>query len=159
MKRANHASARTRGNGARGAAGLHLKSPGPQQDAIADRGTIKELKIVIRAHYGVGQGLCPLCGQSNPSARTCTGLYDDGVHLGDLCKHCLHGGRRGASARTRSHADELRRLVQRAEDQPPKPESETCYPWLRRYADVLDDLATRLESMTDWLPRATQADR
>jgi hypothetical protein len=137
------------------AAEAMLKAAGPPQQEMARRPTIKELKIICRAHYGIGQGSCPLCGQSSQAVRTGTGLYDDGVHLGDLCKQCLHGGRRGASARTRVHSAELRRLAERVQDHPHSPECEPCYPWLRRYADFLEDLATRLESMTDWLPRSS----
>ena len=77
---------------------------------------IKELKIIVRAHYGVSQGLCPLCAQSSQGART--GLYDNGAHLGDLCRQCLQGGRRGASARTRLHSAELRRLAERVQGGP-----------------------------------------
>jgi hypothetical protein len=131
------------------------KGTAPQQEGAVGRTTIKELKIVFRAHYGIGQGLCPLCGQSSRAVRTGTGLYDDGIHLGDLCKPCLHGGRSGASARTRLHAAELRRLAQGVQNHPHNPDCEPCYPWLRRYADFLDDLANRLESMTDWLPRSS----
>jgi hypothetical protein len=71
---------------------------------------IKELKIIVRAHYGVSQGLCPLCAQSSQGART-------GEH-------------------------------------PHNPVCQLCYPWLRRYADFLENLATRLEGMPDWLPRS-----
>jgi hypothetical protein len=137
------------------AAGSVLKGVGPQQEQLGGRTTIKELKIVFRAHYGVGQSRCPLCGESNQTARTRTGLYDNGVHLGDLCRQCLHGGRRGALARTRLHSAELRRLAERVQDRPDNPKCEPCYPWLRRYADFLEDLATRLEGMTDWLPKSS----
>jgi len=115
--------------------------------------TIKELKIMTRTHYGVGQGLCALCGQSSHAARTGTGLYEDGVHLGDLCKQCLQGGRRGASARARSHSVELRKLAERVHGHPHHHEREQYYPWLGRYADFLENLATRLENMTEWIPR------
>jgi hypothetical protein len=137
------------------AAGSVLPAAGPRQEKIAGRTAIKELKIVCRAHYGIGQGLCPLCGQSSQAVRTGTGLYEDGIHLGDLCKACLQGGRRGASARTRLHSAELRRLAQGVQDHAHHPGYEPCYPWLLRYADFLDDLANRLESMTDWLPRSS----
>jgi hypothetical protein len=114
---------------------------------------IKELKIVVRTHYAVGQGLCALCGQSSQGARTGTGLYGDGMHLGDLCKQCLQAGRRGASARARLHSAELRRLAGGVQFQPHNQDCEPFYPWLCRYADFLEELATRLECMTEWLPR------
>jgi hypothetical protein len=116
---------------------------------------IKELKIIVRAHYGVSQGLCPLCGQSSQAVRTGTGLYDAGIHLGDLCKPCLQVGRRGASARTRLHSAELRRLALAVQDHANHPGCEPCYPWLLRYADFLDDVANRLEGMTEWLSRSS----
>src|SRR5262249_21754065 len=51
----------------------------------------KELKIMVRTHYGVGQATCALCGQLSRSTKTGTGLYDGEVHLGDICKQCLQG--------------------------------------------------------------------
>jgi hypothetical protein len=47
------------------------------------------------------------------------------------------------------HSAELRRLAEQVQDHG-NLECETCYPWLRRYADFLESLATRLEGMTDW---------
>jgi hypothetical protein len=52
------------------------------------------------------------------------------------------------------HCAELRRLAEQVQDHSRNPECEPCYPWLRRYADFLESLATRLEGMTDWLPKS-----
>ena len=114
---------------------------------------IKELKIMVRTHNEVGRALCTLCGQPSDGIKTATGLYTDGVHLGDVCKQCLQGGRRGASARTRTHSTELRRLAEFAHTHPQNRLGQQYYPWLYRYADFLDDLASRVDNMTDWIPR------
>ena len=111
---------------------------------------ISQLRIMVRTHNEVGLAACALCGQPNDTAKTGTGLYDGGVHLGDICKQCLHGGRRGASARTRSHCAELRRL---AEASAKTDQGEQCCGWLQRYAEFLENLAARVENMTEWIPR------
>ena len=113
----------------------------------------KELKILVRTHHGVGQALCALCGQLNHSIKTGTGLYDGEVHLGDICRQCLQGGRRGALARTRSHSTELRQLAEHARSYLQNRKAEQYYLWLHRYAEFLENLASRLEEMTDWIPR------
>jgi hypothetical protein len=114
---------------------------------------ISQLRIMVRTHNEVGLAACALCGQPNETARTGTGLYDGGVHLGDICKQCLHGGRRGASARTRSHSTELRRLAEEAGPGSKTNNGEQCQSWLHRYAEFLEDLAARVETMTEWIPR------
>ena len=116
---------------------------------------IKELKIEVRTHFAVGQAHCPLCGQASRAAKTGAGLYDGGVHLGDVCAQCLRGGRHGASARTRSHSAELRKLADQVDNHVQNRQTERYLSWLFCYAAVLDDLASRLESMTEWIPRAT----
>jgi hypothetical protein len=114
---------------------------------------IKDLKIMVRTHGQVSQAGCALCGEPSRTDKTGTGLYDDGVHLGDLCKKCLQGGHRGASARTRTHANELRRLAEHARTYAQNREGAKYYSWLCRYASFLDILAARLDSMKDWIPR------
>jgi hypothetical protein len=114
---------------------------------------IKDLKIIVRTHCEVSQARCALCGEPSQAAKTGTGLYDGGVHLGDVCKQCLRGGRRGASARTRSHSMELRRLAENARSHPQDRAREQYHSWLSRYADLLENLAARLENMTEWIPR------
>jgi len=113
----------------------------------------KELNLMIRTHFQVGQSFCALCGQPSLAAHTGTGLYDGGLHLGDMCKECLQGGRRRASARTRSHSSELRKLAEHTGTHSQNRDVEQTRPWLCRYADFLDNLASRVEGMTDWLPR------
>ena len=113
----------------------------------------KQLKIMVRTHQGVGQAICTLCGQLSYPTKTGTGLYDGEVHLGDICRQCLQGGRRGALARTRSHSTELRQLAEHARSYPQKRKAEQYYLWLHRYAEFLENLASRLEEMTDWIPR------
>ena len=108
---------------------------------------------MVRTHNEVGLAACALCGQPNDTAKTSTGLYDGALHLGDLCKQCLHGGRRGASARTRSHCAELRRLAVEAGASSKTDQSKHCCGWLHRYAEFLENLAARVEDMTEWIPR------
>jgi hypothetical protein len=115
--------------------------------------SLSQLRIMVRTHNEVGLAVCALCGQPNDTAKTSTGLYDGAVHLGDICKQCLHGGRRGASARTRSHCAELRRLAVEARASPKTGQGEQCCGWLQRYAEFLENLAARVEGMTEWIPR------
>jgi hypothetical protein len=114
---------------------------------------IRELKIMVRTHCQVGQALCALCGQPGHAVKSGTGLYDGAVHLGDVCQQCLHGGRRGASSRTRTHSIELRRMAEQARTYPENRLGVQYYVWLCRYADFLDGLASRVETMTAWIPR------
>jgi hypothetical protein len=64
---------------------------------------IGQRKIIDRTHTEINQAVWVLCGQSNLAARTTKGFYDSGIHLEDICKSCLRGGKRGAPFRTRSY--------------------------------------------------------
>jgi hypothetical protein len=114
---------------------------------------IGQLHILVRMHAAISQAACVLCGQPNLAAKTGTGLYNDGVHLGDICKLCLRGGKRGASVRTRSYSLELRRLAEQNDARPHHACAKQYHDWLCRYANFLDDLAGRLENMTEWIPK------
>jgi hypothetical protein len=108
---------------------------------------------MVRTHTEISQAVCGLCGQANGSPKTGTGLYDGGVHLGDICKLCLCGGKRGAAARTRSYSTELRKLAEKGHIGLRGEAGHRYGAWLARYADFLEDLAARLETMTAWIPR------
>lgn len=114
---------------------------------------IAQLKIMVRTHAEISQAACVLCGQPNLAGRTGTGLYDGSVHLGDICKSCLRGGKRGASARTRSYLLELRRLAEQGYAVPQQATADQYQEWLSRYANFLEELAVRLENMNEWIPR------
>jgi hypothetical protein len=114
---------------------------------------LDSLKIMVRSHTAISQAVCGLCGQPNGTLKTGTGLYDDGVHLGDICKLCLRGGKRGAATRTRSYAAELRKLAAMGPTGPSKGAEFRHADWLCRYADFLDELAGRLDVMNEWIPR------
>jgi hypothetical protein len=114
---------------------------------------IGQLKIMVRTHTEISQAVCVLCGQPSLAGRTGTGLYDDGVHMGDICRLCLRGGKRGASVRTRSHLSDLRRLAEQSRAVPQNARADQYYDWLYRYAKFLEDLAGRLENMDEWIPR------
>ena len=113
----------------------------------------RQLKLMVRTHTEISQAVCALCGWPNLTLKTGTGLYDGTVHLGDVCKLCLRGGKRGAAMRTRAHAMELRSLAENGVSTPRNGGGDHYSPWLCRYADFLDDVAARLENMTEWLPR------
>jgi hypothetical protein len=114
---------------------------------------IGQLKIWVRTHTEITQAVCVLCGQPSLAARTGTGLYAGGVHLGDICNLCLRGGKRGASVRTRSYLSELRRLAEESYAAPQNAFADQCREWLGRYANFLEDLVERLENMNEWIPR------
>jgi hypothetical protein len=111
-----------------------------------------DLRIMVRTHTGISQAACVLCGQPSPGARTGAGLYDGGVHLGDICQSCLRGGKRGASQRTRSYLADLRRLAEQGQAATQTTRPDACRDWLYRYADFLEDLAVRLDCMIEWIP-------
>lgn len=112
-----------------------------------------QLRLMVRTHSGISQTVCPLCGHPNALLKTGTGLYDGPVHLGDVCHSCLRGGKRGAAARTRSFLSELRRLTLAGMSEPHQTAEEQYLAWLARYADFLENLAGRIEQMTEWIPR------
>ena len=114
---------------------------------------LKQLKIMVRTHSEIGQAVCALCGQPNLAVKTGTGVYDGGVHLGDVCRLCLRGGKRGAAVRTRAYSAELRTLAEQGRVTVRKGPEEHYSAWLSRYANFLEELAGRLENMTEWIPR------
>jgi hypothetical protein len=99
---------------------------------------IGQLKIMVRTHNEVSQAVCVLCGQPCLAVKTGTGLYNGGVHLGDICASCLRVGKRGASSRTRSYLAELRRLAEQCHAAPETAGTYQHREWLRRYADFLE---------------------
>ena len=118
--------------------------------ATADIG---QLQIMFRTHGEISQAVCVLCGQPSLVTKTGVGLYDGGVHRGDLCKLCLRGGKRGAASRTRSYLVELRHLAEQCTLTPDIGGTRQFREWLHRYADFLEDLAGRLDGMSGWIPR------
>jgi hypothetical protein len=115
---------------------------------------IHELKILVRTHCEISLTVCGLCGETKRVQLTGMGLYDGTVHLGDVCSSCLRVGKRGAAARTRSHAAELRKLALHAKSGPDNGTAAHFADWLGRYAEFLEELAGRLETMMEWIPRA-----
>ena len=114
---------------------------------------ISDLKIMVRRHTAITQAACVLCGQPSLAARTGAGLYDGGVHLGDICQCCLRGGKRGASLRTLTYLTELRRLAKQEQTATQTTRANANRDWLYRYADFLENLAGRLEYIIEWIPR------
>jgi hypothetical protein len=114
---------------------------------------IRQLRIMVRTHTEISQAVCALCGQPNVAVKTGTGLYDGAVHLGDICKLCIRGGKRGAAVRTRAHCAELRNLAVQGRNGHQNGAEENYSSWLSDYGDFLEDLAGRVEEMSEWIPR------
>src|SRR2546423_555042 len=104
-----------------GATAKPLFPPQPKKrdpKAVLGALALRQLKLMVRTHTEISQAVCALCGWPNLTLKTGTGLYDGTVHLGDVCKLCLRGGKRGAAMRTRAHAVELRSLAENGPSTP-----------------------------------------
>jgi hypothetical protein len=110
-----------------------------------------QLKLEILKSHSAGQMVCPICGETFQLLSTAALLSAKTVPLGYLCEKCLLSGPKGAAARVRARADELRTLLAKADKNLPANEWASMHKSIWERVDNWELLAAQLKRMK-WEP-------
>jgi len=107
----------------------------------------KELTLELSKSQSEGQRVCPLCKAIFRLFGTAGMLSVGDVVLGHLCEKCLLSGPKGAAARVRARANELRSLLASSDRFLSGEEWVRLHRSIWKRVDDWDSLAARIEKM------------